>query len=64
MIDGAEFLDGVVILWFLASKLLSQFTVGLENESKLYSVRTWLQGKPMITKFCSLYFSYNFWRAS
>ena len=40
MIDGAEFLDGVVILWFLASKLLSQFTVGLENESKLYSVRT------------------------
>ena len=40
MIDGAEFLDGVVIFWFLASKLFSQFTVGLENESKLYSVRT------------------------
>lgn len=61
MIDGAEFLDGIVIFWFLASKLSS--TIGLE-ESELYGVRTWLQGNPMITKFCSLYFSYNFWRAS
>lgn len=64
MVDGAEFLDGAVIFWFLATKLFFQFTIGLEDESKLCGVRTWLQGKPMISKFASLYFSYNFWRAS
>ena len=62
MVNGTEFLDGGVIFWFLATKLFSQITIGLEDESKLYGVRTWLQGNPMISKFCSLYFSYNFWR--
>ena len=63
MIDGTEFLDGAVIFRFLATKLFSRITIGLEDEGKLCNVRTWLQGNPMTSKSCSLYFSYSFWRA-
>ena len=32
MIDGAKLLDGAVIFRFLATKLFSQITIGLEDE--------------------------------
>ena len=35
MIDSTEFLNGAVIVWFLATKLFSPFTIGLEDESTL-----------------------------
>lgn len=35
MIDGTEFLNGAIIFWFLATKLFSQISIELEDESKV-----------------------------